>query len=1432
MLHTKDLSEAKRALLAKYMRGNLPKSVTTTESIPRLTEESPAPLSFGQQQLWLLAQLIPDSPVYTECVTIYLPGPLDVVVLERSYNEILRRHEAWRTSFPLIDGQPVQLVHPATPISLPVVDLRYLPETEREAEALRLMAKDAQRPFDIINGPLHRATLVCLDDEQHRLYLTLHHIIFDGFSLYQVFLPELSTLYEAFLKGEPSPLPELPIQYSDFAVWQREWVQEQTLSEQISYWKKQIENASPILPLPTDRPRSAHPTYRGAMYPFALSQQLTNALKDLSHREGVTLYATLVSAFQTLLYRYTQQSDILVGTAISDRKQPDLQKLMGYFLNTLVLRSDLSGNPSFRQLLQQVRNVILEALAHQDVPFENIVKELQPERNAGQNPLFQVMISLEPPLSILPSGWTLTQMDIEKNSAKFDLTLELDDRPEGLIGRFVYSTDLFDASTIARMSEHWQTILQSVVSDPAQTIGQLPLLTESERHQLLVEWNDTAVSSPQDSCLHWLVETQVQRTPDVVAVVFEGQQLTYQQLNQKANQLAHYLQRLGVGPEVMVGVCMERSLEMVVALLGILKAGGAYVPLDPTHPSERLAFMLEDTQVPVILTQAEVAATLPTSQAQVIALDQDGEDWIQIAHEELTNPISNVTPDNLAYVIYTSGSTGQPKGVMVTHHNICNYVLWMQETYHLTEADRVLQKTAFSFDVSVWEFFWPLITGARLVVARPEGHKDSAYLVSLIQEQQITMVHFGPAMLHVLLDEPEIERCSSLRQVLCGGEALSYELQQRFFARLSAALSNRYGPTEATINATYWHCQRDSKRHVVPIGYPIANACIYLLDSYGQPVPIGIAGELYIGGTPVARGYLNRPQLTAERFVPDTFSNTTGARLYRTGDVARYLSDGAIEFLGRVDQQMKIRGFRVEPGEIEVVLQQHPAVREAVVIAREDMSGNKYLVAYIVPIAKQTFTTTVIHDYLKEKLPAYMVPSNFMMLDALPLTTSGKVDRGALPEPDISRSGMEVTFAIPYLPVHFQLIKVWEELLDVRPIGIQDNFFFLGGHSLLAARLVARIDQVFGKKIPLATLFTHPTIEQLARVLLAREDIQPAFPIVAVQTNVTKRPFFYLHGDYKSGAFYCMSLARDLGDDQPFYALEPPKIEGSHFPSSVEEMAATNIELLRSVQPEGPYLIGGFCNGGLISYEMARQLHAQGENVDLLLLIDPTSVGNGILVNRAIHFTGNLLHLNEQQQKYSFLWVWHAYKYLLHFYRYVKYPRYRGLQAELNAEQIYTEGSVVAALKSLFELQCSQGVKDWQVHKQRTPEGKHGKIRAALQELRSIFPDAFFPPFEQLSRNWEGMYHWSVADYVPGPYAGKSSFIFFEDGERRRNRWKKVAQARDREVEMYDLAGTHDSCKTEYLHDFTRQIRFCLDKADKADKARENVPRHLKRQVL
>jgi amino acid adenylation domain-containing protein len=1085
-------SEAKRILLAKYLRGELPLTARAAGVITRHTPGSPTPLSFGQEQVWFLAQLAPDKPVYNECVTIHLPGPLDVTALEQSFNEIIRRHEAWRTSFPIVDGQPMQMIHPPSTLKLPVVDLEYLPEAEREAEALRLVTEEARILFDLARGPLLRATLVRLGDAEHRLFLTLHQSIFDGVSLYQVFLPELSALYEAFLSGRPSPLADLPIQYADFAVWQRQWQQGEMLAKQLEYWRQQLAGAPSALDLPTDRPRSQNQTYRGSMRPLALSKSLTSAIKALSRQERVSLFMTLLAAFSTLLYRYTSQDDILIGTSTAGRKRLETRGLMGFFLNTVMLRTNLSGNPTFRELLVRVREVIGSAFAHEDVSFEYLVKELQPERKLGQHPLLQVMLILEPSLPVLSSGWTLTQMDVETGIAELDLTLELDDRPEGLIGRFEYSTDLFDAATIDRMTGHWKTLLEGIVADPEQRLSELPLLTEGERQQLMVEWNGTATDYPRDKCLHQLFEARVQQTPEAVAVVFEDTQLTYRELNQRANQLAHHLQQLGVGPEILVGLCIERSLEMLVGILGILKAGGAYVPLDPAYPQDRLAFMLQDAQVSVLLTQQRLAEGLPRHTARVFYLDAG---WRDIPRVSDQNLVGGATSENLAYVIYTSGSTGRPKGVAIAHRSTVAFIHWAINTFTPEDLAGVLASTSLSFDLSVFEIFVPLSIGGTVILV-----EDVLHLHSLSSSRQVSLINTVPSAMTELLRSGRVP--APVRTVNMAGEALSNALTQQILQQDTIErVFNLYGPSETTTYSTSALVERGGRE--LSIGRPITNTRVYILDSHLHPAPIGIAGELYIGGDGLARGYLNRPELTAERFIPDPFSRKSDVRLYKTGDLARYRPDGNIELLGRIDHQVKIRGFRIELGEIEEVLRQHPEVREAVVVARKDFSGNKRLVAYIVATQRQPPVINNLRNYLKEKLPEHMLPSAFSLLDTLPLTPNGKIDRCALPAPESVKHSEEEVFVAPTSMVHHQLIQIWEELLDARPIGIRDNFFHRGGHSLLAARLVNRIEQVFGKKIPLAALFAGPTVEQLARALQQQEDSGPSFPLVAkVSPNV------------------------------------------------------------------------------------------------------------------------------------------------------------------------------------------------------------------------------------------------------------------------------------------------------------------------------------------
>ncbi|BAZ30184.1 amino acid adenylation domain protein [Cylindrospermum sp. NIES-4074] len=919
------------------------------------------PTSFAQQRLWFLDQFESGSSFYNVTAAVLLQGNLNVSVLKRSFQEIVNRHEALRTTFTTVDGQPVQVVYPAVELQMPVIDLRTLLQAEQEAEIKRLATEEAHKPFNIAQGSLLRTTLLQLEEQKHVLLFTMHHIIFDGWSI-GVLLKELATLYEAFAASKPSPLPELQIQYADFAVWQRDWLQEERLQSLLDYWKNQLKDAPPLLELPTDRPRPAVQTFRGAQQSFFLPKTLAEALKNLSRQEGATLFMTLLAAFKTLLYRYTGQTDILVGSPIANRNRPEIQDLIGFFVNTLVLRTNVSGHLNFRELLAQLREVTLAAYEHQDLPFEKLVEELKLKRDLSYNPLFQVSIALQNsplPTQSLP-GLSLTILNIDNQTSKFDLFINLEEKSEGINGFFEYNTDLFDAATISRMLEHYQNILTAIVANPEQRISDLPLLSAREQHQLLVEWNNTKAEYPQEQCIPHLFEAQVEKTPDAIAVVFEEQTLTYRELNHKANQLAHYLQNLGVKPEVLVGICVERSLEMIIGLLGILKAGGAYVPIDPAYPSERLAFMLEDAQTPVLLTQQKLIEKLPTSGVKVICLDAD---WEKIALESTENTVSDVHLHNLAYVIYTSGSTGKPKGAMNTHQGICNRLLWMQDTYQLTASDRILQKTPFSFDVSVWEFFWTLLTGARLVVAKPEGHKDSAYLLQVIAEHQITTMHFVPSMLQVFLESQGLETCNCLQQVMCSGEALPFELQQRFFTRLpQAKLHNLYGPTEAAIDVTFWECQQHSERNLVPIGRPIANTQLYILDPNLQLVPIGVSGELHIGGYGLARGYLNRQELTQEKFIPHPFLTEPGTNLlpeegmsvlspslYKTGDLARYLPDGNIEYLGRIDHQVKIRGFRIELGEIEAVLNQNSAIEQAVVMAREDEPGNKRLVAYVVP---------------------------------------------------------------------------------------------------------------------------------------------------------------------------------------------------------------------------------------------------------------------------------------------------------------------------------------------------------------------------------------------------------------------------------------------------------------------------------------------------
>ncbi|BAT53519.1 amino acid adenylation domain-containing protein [Nostoc sp. NIES-3756] len=1068
------------------------------------------PLSFSQESLWFLYQLQQDSSTYNVSFAFRLQGLLNIGALERSLNEIIQRHEALRTTFLAAQNKPVQVIAPSLKLTLPVVNLQELPEKERETQALQLVKKEVQQPFDLTQDPLLRSSLVQLGKNEYVLLLSVHHIAFDGWSE-GILWRELTTLYTAFSTDKPSTLPQLPIQYADFAVWHRQWLQGQVMDTQLNYWKQKLADAPPLLELPTDRVRPPIQTNRGGIKRFGLDEHLTQKLKSLSEKSGATLFMTLLTGFVILLSRYSNQQDILVGSPIANRNRSELESLIGFFVNILVLRTDVSGNPSFWELLQRVRQVATEAYSHQDVPFEQIVETLQPERNLNYSPLFQVMFVLlnTPPGKLELPGLSLTPLEIETPTAKFDLTLLMTETEQGLSGSLEYNSDLFDQATITRMVGHFVTLLEGIVANPEERISQSPLLTKPEQQQLLVEWNDTAAKYPAHKCIHQLFEEQVERTPDAVAVVFENQQLTYQQLNTRANSLAHYLKSLAVGADVLVGLCVERSLEMIVGLLGILKAGGAYLPLDPDYPTERLAYMLNDSQVQVLLTQEKLLTTIPEHSACVVCLDKD---WQDISKESKDNPVTSSTTDNLAYVIYTSGSTGQPKGTLVNHSNVVRLFAATDDWYHFNQDDVWTLFHSYAFDFSVWEIWGALLYGGRLIVVPYLVTRSPESFYKLLVQQQVTVLNQTPSAFRQLIQAEQSGITAgelNLRLVIFGGEALEIQSLQPWFERhgdTRPQLVNMYGITETTVHVTYRPLSKVDLNHTASvIGRPIPDLEVYVLDEYKQPVPIGVRGEMYVGGAGVTRGYLNRPELTAERFIANPFSNNPQARLYKTGDLGRYLPNGDLEYLGRIDNQVKIRGFRIELGEIEAILATHPDVWETVVVVREDepgdtcteLSRSKRLVAYVVTKTAPSLSTSQLRRFLSEQLPSYMVPSAFVVLPSLPLTSNGKIDRKALPVP-ASREGLEVSFAAPRTPEEEILVKIWAEILKVDPVGIHDNFFELGGNSLLGTQVISRLRNAFSINLSLHRLFISPTVAELAQNIevlrIATEDEDDLMP--------------------------------------------------------------------------------------------------------------------------------------------------------------------------------------------------------------------------------------------------------------------------------------------------------------------------------------------------
>ncbi|MBK8724490.1 MAG: amino acid adenylation domain-containing protein [Holophagaceae bacterium] len=1164
------------------------------------------PASHAQARLWFLDQVIAEPAVYNIPLALRLRGPLQVEALRESLRQVARRHESLRTTFRWLEGQPHQVIAAEGNIELALVDAAEATAEasgeDREVRGLALAREEARRPFDLKAGPLLRATLFRVAPEVHILVLCMHHIVSDGWSM-ALLLQELKACYRAVCLGEAPSLPALPVQVADVSQWQREQLQGALLERQLAYWRRQLEGVPVLLDLPQDHARPPISSHRGAHAARSLPRSLAEALKALARQEGVTLFMTLLAGFQLLLARTCGQEDLVVGSPIAGRMRPEVAPLIGLFVNMLALRTDLSGEPTVRELLGRVRTKALGAFQHQDLPFEGLVEALNPPRSRSHAPLFQVMFVLQNDPRTDATFLDLEEqgLDLDAGFSMFDLGLSMWESDQGLEARLDYATDLFDAATAERLLELFQRVLEGMAAAPEQRIARLPLLSEAERHRLLVTWNETARELP-DLPVHALFEAQAARSPAAIALVLGARSLTYADLNARANQIAHGLRRRGVGPGVTVAVLMERSLELIAGLLGILKAGGAYVPLDPAHPAEQLAFVLEDAGARFLLTHGDLLEGLPDCAVTAFRLDLDR---LAESPEPTTNPPVQTGPEDLAYVMYTSGSTGRPKGVEILHRGIVRLVFGL-DCVQLDGATRILQAAPAAFDAATFEIWGPLLHGGRCVLY-PEARISPAILRRELEDHRINTLWLTSALFNAIIHHaPETLR--GVRQLLIGGEALSVRHVRRALDLLpETRIINGYGPTEATTFSCCHPIPLDLDEGVrsVPIGRPIGNSTAFVLDPRGEPVPVGVTGELHLGGLGLARGYRNLPGLTAAAFLPDPFSSRPGARLYRTGDLARRLPDGTLEFLGRRDAQVKIRGHRIELGEIEAVLAQYPGVPRSVVDVREDATGGKRIVAYLEAPQRNdlAFTVEGLGDFLRRKLPHYMVPDTFAVLDALPMK-NGKLDRGLLRELPLGCATPRQHLS-PSNPTQMLIAQIWEELLDVRPIGILDDFFDLGGHSLLVFAMLARLEEVFGRKLPIASLYANATIQSLYRLLTDGASELEETPLAVVQAGGARRPFFFLHGDYNGGGFYCRNLAQHLAPDQPFLVLHPFGLAGQPLPVAMEAMAAAHLQLLRAVQPEGPYLLGGYCNGALEAFEIAQQLVAAGQQVDLLLMIDP-----------------------------------------------------------------------------------------------------------------------------------------------------------------------------------------------------------------------------------
>lgn len=1187
------LSPQKQALLEKRLKGK--PSPEPDAGIQPVSGISSYPLSHPQQRLWFVQQFDPSAAWYNRPTLLGIQGELDIPRLEQALAAVISRHDILRTVYSIQDGEPRSRLLPMAAVHLEMEDL----QAEEPQQARQRILAASQQPFDLTNGPLVHLHLFKLGRAEYQLLFVTHHIAFDHWSE-DVFVQDLGSAYREL------NLPQLPIQYSDFAAWQRSPKFETRLAPHLAYWKNQFSGQLPVLELPSDHPRPAVQDLRGDTIRLTLGQGLVAELKELARTNNSTLFMLLLAAFKVLLHRYTGQTDQLVGSPIAGRIRPELEGLIGCFINNLVLRTDLSGNPTFVELLYRLRKVTLEAYQHQEVPFELLVETLKPVRDLGRTPLFQVMFNFEntppgEPHAGLPG---MTRMEIDETVALYDLSVSLSGRDGFLICDFIYPTALFERETIQRMTDHYMVLLEGIAANPHQSIGSLPLLTKMERQRMLVTWNSATIPYPAETCLHQLFDEWAHKTPQETAVVFYGQKLSYARLNHQADKIASILVGLGVRPGSRVAVFMDRGPEMIVAILGILKAGGAYVPLDPTLPRERLSYLMVDSQSMLVLSQASYMQMLDEFGPQVVCYEDvmrsDGYD---------SNPRVVLSPDNLAYIMYTSGSTGQPKGVMITHHNVVAFLYGYREVTRDGPRRVGTSVAPFNFDTSVEEVFANLCFGGTLHIILPEDSTNPAWFARYLLEQGITTSYIVPDFL------PEIARhikdlgVGKLKlKCLITGLAPKKESSLQPWRELSPKLRilNAYGPTEVTYGATAFEFKEmKDPQHDVPIGVPFPNYQVYIVDANQQPVPLGVAGELLIGGVGVSPGYYNRPEMTSAKFIPDPFSGIPGSRLYRSGDMVRYLPDGNIEFLGRADDQVKLRGYRIELGEIENNLASCPLVHTCLVLAREIQPGDKRLVAYVIPAYGANPTTSELRQYLASRLPVYMLPNHFIMLEALPLLSNGKVNRALLPIPDQARPELGQGYEPPSTPTEQRLVEIWGKLLGVGRVGIHDNFFELGGHSLLAIRLIAEIETQLAARLSLITFFENPTIQQVGQVVDNKADQPNWQALVAIQPHGKRNPLFLVPPSATTGMRFA-PLAEKLGQDQPIYSFNHLGLDGlQKAQGSVEDMVKLYIREMRAFKPQGPYFVGGMCFGSQVALEMAHQLVEQGQQVPALILLDP-----------------------------------------------------------------------------------------------------------------------------------------------------------------------------------------------------------------------------------